>query len=82
MYHARKSLFFPNEKPFMKTEGNLLDVTMGTYDGDEVWESVGNFMLNKIRGKRNKTDVGLYRDDGLAVFKNISVPETECIKNF
>ena len=39
-------------------------------------------MLNKIRGKRNKTDVGLYRDDGLAVFKNISVPETECIKNF
>ena len=37
-------------------------------------------MLNKIRGKRNKTHVGLYRGDGLAVFKNISVPESECIK--
>ena len=35
MYHARKSLFFPNEKPCMKTEGSLLDVTTGRYDGDE-----------------------------------------------
>ena len=53
---------------------------MGAYDGAEVCELVGIFMLNKIGEKYNKNDVGLYRDDGLAVFKNISGPESERIK--
>ena len=38
------------------------------------------FMLNKISEKYNKNDIGLYIDDGLAVFKNISGPESERIK--
>ena len=80
MYHARKSLLFFNEKPWMKKEGNLFDVTMGAYDGAEVCELVGIFILNKTSEKYNKNDVGLYRDDGLAVFKNISGPESERIK--
>ena len=80
MYHARKSLLFSNEKPWMKREGNLFDVTMGAYDGAEVCELVGIFMLNKISEKYDKNDIGLYRDDGLAVFKNISGPESERIK--
>ena len=80
MYHARKSLSFCNEKPWMKREGNLFDVTMGAYDGAEVCELVGIFMLNKISEKYNKNDVGLYRDDGLAVFKNMSGSESERIK--
>ena len=29
MYHARKALLFSNEKPWMKREGNLFDVTIG-----------------------------------------------------
>ena len=33
MYHARKSLLFSNEKPWMKRKENLFDVTMGAYDG-------------------------------------------------
>ena len=37
-------------------------------------------MLNKISEKYNKNDIGLYIDDGLAVFKNISGPESERIK--
>ena len=37
-------------------------------------------MLNKISEKYNKNDVGLYRDDDLAVFKNISASESERIK--
>ena len=37
-------------------------------------------MSNKISEKYNKNNVGLYRDDGLAVFKNISGPESERIK--
>ena len=80
MYHARKSLLFSNEKPWMKREGNLFDVIMGAYDGAEVCELVGIFRLNKISEKYDKNDIGLYKDDNLAVFKNISGPESERIK--
>ena len=51
MYHARKYFLFSNEKPWMKREVNLFDVTMGAYDGAEVCELVGIFMLNKISEK-------------------------------
>ena len=59
MYHARKSLLFSNEKPWMKRQGNLFDLTMGAYDGAEVCELVGIFILKKISEKYNKNDVGL-----------------------
>ena len=61
-----KSLLFSNEKPWMKREGNLIDVTMGAYNSAELSEFVGIFMLNKISEKYNK-NVDLYKDDGLAV---------------
>ena len=80
MYHGRKSLLFSNEKLWMKRGGTLFDVTMCAYDGAEVCELVGIFMLNKISEKYNKNDLSLYRDNGLAVFKNISGPESEGIK--
>ena len=64
----------------MKRERNLFDFIMGTYDGAEVCKLVGIFMLNKISEKYNKNDAGLYRNDGLAVFKNINSPESEGIK--
>ena len=37
-------------------------------------------MLNKISEKYNKNDIGWYRDDGLAVFQNISGPKSDRIK--
>ena len=49
MYHARKSLLFSNEKPWMKREGNLFDVTMGAYNSVEVCELVGTFNQRKIQ---------------------------------
>ena len=80
-YHARKSLFFSNETPWMKREGKLFDVTVGAYNDAEVCELVGIFRLNIISEKYNKNDIyGLYRDDDLAVFKNISGPESEHLK--
>ena len=41
-------------------------VTMGRYDGAEVCELIGLFILNTLQDRFGK-DVGLYRDDGLAV---------------
>ena len=49
---------------------DLLDVTMGAYDGTEVCEIVGTLLLDKIKVKYDKNSIGLYRNNGLSVFKN------------
>ena len=46
----------------------LFDVTMGSYDGAEVCELVGLFLLHKLRENKVE-DVGVYRDDGLEALK-------------
>jgi hypothetical protein len=38
---------------------------MGSYDGAELCELVGLFILKEISDKFGKENVGLYRDDGL-----------------
>ena len=76
--HAKKScLFNSNQYWGKKTSANLLDVTMGSYDGAESCELVGSFLLYQISEKHGK-NFGLYRDDGLGVVKAIP-RETEMI---
>ena len=36
--------------------------------------------LYKLSLKYNKNSIGLYRDDGLAIFKNISGPKSEKVE--
>ena len=45
---------------------------MGSYDGAEILELVGLFILNHLGKKFGKKNIGLYRDDGLAIIKNRS----------
>ena len=78
--HVRKSLLYDNSEPLMKKDSGLFDVTMGAYDEAEVCELVGTFLLYKLSLKYNKNNIGLYRDDGLAIFKNISGPKSEKVK--
>ena len=47
---------------------DMFDVTVGSYDGAEACELIGIYMLSLIASKF-KDEVGLYRDDGLAVYK-------------
>ena len=49
---------------------------MGSFDGAETCELVGTFLLNKINSIFNN-EVGLYRDDGLAVLRNHSPSQAE-----
>ena len=64
----------------MKKESRLFDVLMGAYDGEEVCELVGSFLLYALSLKCNRTNIGFHRDDGLAVFRKISGPHCEKIK--
>ena len=56
----------------MKDSNNLFDVTMGSYNGPEICELVGLFILNNLRQRFGKENISLYRDDGLAIMKNKS----------
>jgi hypothetical protein len=71
--HARKSFLFNNGNPWIKRNNNsLFDVTMGCFDGAEICELVGLYILNDLSRKFGKDFVGLYRDDGLALVKGKS----------
>ena len=53
---------------------------MGSYDGAEICELVGLYLLEELTNIIPKESVGLYRDDGLAILPNTSGPETERLK--
>ena len=63
---------FVKEVSWQKKNTNLFDVAMGAYHGADVCELVGLFLLNNLGNKFDKNSVGLYRDNGLALFKNIN----------
>ena len=78
--HARKSLFWQENTLGKKDTKGTFDVTMGSYDGAEVCELVGAYILNTLATKHDKEQIGLYRDDGLAVFKDVTGSQAERIK--
>ena len=71
--HYRKSLLFKNTDIWIKKEDNKdFDVTMGSFDGAEVCELVGLYILHILSTKYGKNLNGIYRVDGLACFENVS----------
>ena len=43
----------------------------------KVCELAGNFLLQKLSEKYKRKNLALYLDDGLAIFKNVSGPDSE-----
>ena len=43
---------------------------MGSFDGAEICKLIGIYVLDKLSTKFGKKNMGLYRDDGLAILKN------------
>lgn len=74
---SKDTLLFHNKTPWQKKgPSGLFDVTMGSFDGAETCELVGTYILSEISDIIPKADVGLYRDDGLAIIdKSPSVSE-------
>ena len=60
-------------------EGNF-DVTMGSYDGPEICELVGIYTLSKLKNITSKGDIGLYRDDGLILLRELNGQQTDKIR--
>ena len=53
---------------------------MRVYDGAEVWEFVGTFLLEKLGEICNKSNIGLYRNECLSIFRNKSGTQLEKMK--
>ena len=61
---TKQNLLFSDEKPWVKKDNSECDVTMGSWDGAEVCELVGLYLLSQVQHlKRN--NFGMYRDDVL-----------------
>ena len=58
-------MIFTNGQPWIKKGSKPFDVTMGSWDGAETSDLVGLYLLSKLTDLG--IDIGLYRDDGLAV---------------
>ena len=65
---SRKTLLFNEKIPWVKKEGSEdFDFTIECFDGAEVCELLGTFIVNKLKNAFQNNIFGLYRDDGLAV---------------
>ena len=66
--HCRRTFLFHDGKVWVKKENPDFDVPMGSYDGAEICEIAGLYILDKLISSNigmTKENTGLYRDDGL-----------------
>ena len=84
IFAARRSFLYFQNEPWMKTKSEDFDVPMGSYDGAEVCEIIGIYLLHKITDEKNgvfdKGNVGLYRDDGLSIVRGSDVERERATK--
>ena len=74
IFQCRQSFLFCEGQPWTKVgQDDNFDVPMGSYDGAELCELIGLYILNKLTTGNDaifdKKSVGIYRDDGLAIIK-------------
>ena len=69
MWLFRKSLLFNEKSTWTMKDGSLFDVTMGSFDGVEICELIGIYILHLLSSRFNKDQIGLYRDYVLAGLK-------------
>ena len=74
-------MLFHSNQLWIKRDSETFEVNMGAYDGAEICELVGKFMLSLLSKKYSSNNIGLYRDDGLSVFRKISGQQAQKNKN-
>ena len=60
IYNARKSFLFFNDQPWEKKNNTAFDVTIGSYDGAEICELVGLYILSKLEDIIPQKQLGIY----------------------
>ena len=78
--NARKSVLISNDKIWTKKDGPW-DVTMGAFDGAQVTDLVGLYILHRLKTEIPEVQFTLYRDDGLGTHTRFSDTKIKNIKN-
>ena len=73
-------LFSDNKTWKKKTTEGCSDVTVGSFYGAEICELVGFYIQSKLKKILPKSNFGLYRDDGLALLRNLNRQETDEVR--
>ena len=73
-------LLFNKNEVWVKKDNPDFDVIISSFDGVEVCDLVGLYLLDILRKGFGDNKIGLYRDDRLSRFQNLSGPESEKIK--
>ena len=70
-FELSQSFLYHQDEPWAKIGSEDFDVPMGSFDGAEICEIVGLYLLHSITQKRkgivNSERIGIYRDDGLII---------------
>ena len=74
---TKSGILFSKDQAWVKKGPQSFDVTMGSWDGAEVCDLVGLYLLSQLG--HLKLNIGLYRDDGLAV-SNLGGRQTNLAK--
>ena len=77
--HCRKMFLFFEGDCWVKKSNQNFDVSMGSLDSAEISELVGLYLLSLLEDLIPKDQMGLYRDDGLAVVE-MPGPEVERLR--
>ena len=80
MHTCQTIIFHDNRIWTKKTNNNNFDIAMGSFQGAEVCDLIGLYILSEISPITGLPNIGLYRDDGLAIIKQSSGTTLEKIK--
>ena len=80
IFHWRKTLQFCSDGTWIKKDGSLFDVTVVSFDGIEICELVGLFMLHNLANVFGAHNIGFYRNDDLAILKDAPGPTAKRTK--
>ena len=56
------------------------DVTVGSFDGAEIWELVGLYIQSKLEKILLKSNFGFYGDGGLALLRNLNGQQSDKVR--
>ena len=79
--HTCQNILTHNNNTWVKKDAIVpFDVPMGSFFGAELCDLIGLYTLNKLKPIYNNYEIGLYRDDGLAIINVKNNQELERIK--
>ena len=80
IFHVRQNFLYDKDQPWVKKGRTNFDVPQGSYDSAEICELVGLYLLHLLNIANLGIQVGIYRDDGLAL-SDLSPQRTNEVKD-